>query len=183
MKISLKCAIAVWVVVISLVFFLITVPGITNRDDKSEQNQTPEIVTEYIYQQIPCQEDHIASYYEELADSLTQDDIDLIAKITYLEAGNQSLTGQRAVVEVILNRVLSPKFPNTVSEVIYQKDPVQFSTASRVSQAKPGDAQYLAIEMTLKEVNPILEPNVLFFSTHENWREVYEQIGDHYFCY
>lgn len=176
----LRCAIAAWIIFISTIFAFVTIP---NLNGNTKQDTEKQVVTEYIYQEIPCQQDHITAYYSEIANSLTKEDIDLIAKITYLEAGNQSLTGQRAVVEVILNRVLSPKFPNTVKEVIYQDNPVQFSTAKRASQATPSDTQYLAIEMTLKEVNPILEQDVLFFSTHENWREVYEQIGDHYFCY
>lgn len=179
-KIVLKGAIIVWAIFLSTVFVFATAPKLDNASNDEEATQ---VVTEYIYKEIPCQQNHATAYYGELADSLTKEDIDLIAKITYLEAGNQSLTGQRAVVEVILNRVLSPKFPNTVEEVIYQDNPVQFSTAKRASQATPSDTQYLAIEMTLKEVNPILEQDVLFFSTHENWREVYEQIGDHYFCY
>ena len=53
-------------------------------------------------------------------------DVELLAKITYAEAGNQTLEQQLAVAAVILNRVESESFPNTIQEVISQKG--QFSS-------------------------------------------------------
>ncbi|MGB9679578.1 MAG: cell wall hydrolase [Minisyncoccia bacterium] len=46
----------------------------------------------------------------------------LIAKMIYAEARGESLEGQVAVGAVILNRMKSGIFPDTVSGVIYQKD-------------------------------------------------------------
>lgn len=43
-----------------------------------------------------------------------------LAEALYFEARGESLTGQRAVAEVILNRVDSRRFPNTVCDVIRQ---------------------------------------------------------------
>jgi N-acetylmuramoyl-L-alanine amidase len=43
----------------------------------------------------------------------------------YFEARNQSNEGQKAVGFVTLNRTLSPRFPNTICKVIYQRK--QFS--------------------------------------------------------
>ena len=48
-------------------------------------------------------------------------DMQLLARCIYAEARGESYTGQVAVGAVILNRVKSPKFPNTISGVIYQK--------------------------------------------------------------
>ena len=50
----------------------------------------------------------------------TSSDLYLLAKCIYAEARGESYTGQVAVGAVILNRVRSTKFPNTVSGVIYQ---------------------------------------------------------------
>ena len=50
----------------------------------------------------------------------TSSDLYLLAKCIYAEARGESYTGQVAVGAVILNRVRSSKFPNTVSGVIYQ---------------------------------------------------------------
>ncbi|MDE5721484.1 MAG: spore cortex-lytic enzyme [Clostridia bacterium] len=52
----------------------------------------------------------------------TSSDLYLLAKCIYAEARGESYTGQVAVGAVILNRVASPKFPNTISGVIYQKN-------------------------------------------------------------
>ena len=52
----------------------------------------------------------------------TNSDTYLLAKCIYAEARGESYEGQVAVGAVILNRVRSSKFPNTVSGVIYQKN-------------------------------------------------------------
>lgn len=49
-----------------------------------------------------------------------------LCQIVAAEAQTQSLDGQKAVVEVIFNRVLSPEWPNTVHDVLSQKG--QFAT-------------------------------------------------------
>ena len=51
----------------------------------------------------------------------------LLAAIIYCEAGAEPYEGQLAVGAVVINRVLSSKYPNTVSGVVYQ--PYQFSPA------------------------------------------------------
>lgn len=52
----------------------------------------------------------------------TSSDLYLLAKCIYAEARGESYTGQVAVGAVILNRVRSSSFPNTVSGVIYQSN-------------------------------------------------------------
>ena len=51
----------------------------------------------------------------------TSSDLYLLAKCIYAEARGETYTGQVAVGAVILNRVASSSFPNTISGVIYQK--------------------------------------------------------------
>ncbi|MBO5328547.1 MAG: spore cortex-lytic enzyme [Clostridia bacterium] len=51
----------------------------------------------------------------------TNSDLYLLAKCIHAEARGESYTGQVAVGAVILNRVKSKSFPNTVAGVIYQK--------------------------------------------------------------
>ncbi len=122
------------------------------------------------------------AYYADIAASITEDERTLLAKAAYLEAGNQSMTGQRAVVEVILNRVMDDKFPDTIEEVLYQ--PGQFTTAPRLASATPNDEQYRAVDLTLETSTPILEPYVLFFARGiPDWQTKYEKIGAHYFGY
>lgn len=54
-----------------------------------------------------------------------EDDRYLLANLIYCEAGNQPYAGQLAVGSVVINRVLSSVYPNTVVGVIYQNK--QFS--------------------------------------------------------
>lgn len=54
--------------------------------------------------------------------------VDLLARVITHESGNQPLEGKIAVGNVILNRVASPSFPNTVTEVLSQ--PNQFPGAT-----------------------------------------------------
>ena len=46
--------------------------------------------------------------------------VDCLASAIYYEAGNETLDGQRAVAQVVLNRVRHPAFPKTVCGVVYQ---------------------------------------------------------------
>lgn len=55
----------------------------------------------------------------------TYDNIELLAMVCMAEAEGESELGKRLVIDAILNRVDSDRYPNTVEEVIYQKD--QFS--------------------------------------------------------
>ena len=52
--------------------------------------------------------------------SISNNDLYLLAKCIHAEARGESYDGQVAVAAVILNRVKSPDFPNTISGVIYQ---------------------------------------------------------------
>ena len=64
----------------------------------------------------------------------TEEDLKLLACLVHAEAGNQSYEGKLAVANVVLNRVKSGKFPNTIKEVIYQ--PGQFTVAANGALAK-----------------------------------------------
>jgi N-acetylmuramoyl-L-alanine amidase len=50
--------------------------------------------------------------------------VDLLARLITAEAQGEPYEGQVAVGAVVMNRVKSPDFPNTIKEVIYQ--PYQF---------------------------------------------------------
>lgn len=47
-------------------------------------------------------------------------DLHLLARIVAAEAGGEPYEGQVAVAAVLLNRVKSPSFPNSVAGVVYQ---------------------------------------------------------------
>lgn len=74
--------------------------------------------------------------------------IDCLSTAIYYEAASESDDGQRAVAQVILNRVRHPAFPSTICGVIYQgSDRVtgcQFSYACDGSMVRPRPAAAMA---------------------------------------
>lgn len=108
------------------------------------------------------------------------DDLELMAACVEAEAGNQSLYGKRLVADVILNRVDSEVFPDTISGVISQ--PGQFSVYSngRLDKAEPSEETYEAIYMELEERS---YPSLMFFSCGDflPYGEPWRQVGAHYF--
>lgn len=46
--------------------------------------------------------------------------LDCMTAAIYYEAGHETITGQRAVAQVIINRVRHPAFPDTVCSVVFQ---------------------------------------------------------------
>lgn len=148
-------------------------------------NQPPPVVIEpeptvVVEERIVEVSTGIVPHYSEIALTVTDEEIDILGSVIRAEAGNQSFLGQKAVAEVVLNRVLSPQFPDTIKEVVYQKG--QFSTTSVLAKYPPTEEQYAVIDVVFAESEPSLPGDVLFFATYP-FRDVYERIGDHYFCY
>lgn len=78
----------------------------------------------------PTVEPEPENRYAEL--HFSDEDVYILACLVYHEARGESFEGQVAVVEVVLNRMLSDYFPDTVEEVVFQKygDVWQFSPRS-----------------------------------------------------
>ena len=53
---------------------------------------------------------------------LSEDDLNILLRIVEAEAGGEDENGKLLVANVVLNRVKSPLFPDTVREVVYQQD-------------------------------------------------------------
>lgn len=63
---------------------------------------------------------------------VSEQDIDTLFRIVEAEAGGEDRTGKLLVANVIINRVRAEEFPDTVTEVVYQKvkNVTQFSPVS-----------------------------------------------------
>ena len=53
---------------------------------------------------------------------ITGEDIELMAKLVSAESIGEPYDGKVAVASVVLNRTLDPNFPNTIKDVIFQKN-------------------------------------------------------------
>jgi len=88
------------------------------------------------------------------------DDLYWLSRIIYAESGNQPLKGKIAVGNVVLNRVASSNFPDSVKEVIFQKN--QFSpVASGSIYRSPNEESVAAAKLCLDGANTI--GSALFF--------------------
>jgi len=72
--------------------------------------------------------------------SLSESDYDALCKIVEAEAGGEDDIGKILVANVVLNRVYGPKFPDTVTDVVYspgQFTPTQYSNfnSTQVSES------------------------------------------------
>lgn len=117
--------------------------------------------------------------------TVTADEMELMAKAVYGEARGESMLGQIAVAAVILNRCDSSEFPNTITEVIYE--PWAF-TAVHDGQINltPNMAAYQAVKEALGGYDPTY--GALYYWNPQTatsawiWsRAVVVQIGQHLF--
>ena len=67
------------------------------------------------------------------------DDTRLLAALIYCEAGGESYNGKLAVGAVVMNRVRSPAYPNTISSVIYASGQFTPAINGKVARVYGGD--------------------------------------------
>ncbi len=115
--------------------------------------------------------------------TLTEDEIDLLARIVWLESQGEPVTGQQAVVEVVFNRMCSGVYPATLYEVLSQENPVQFCSWKNRDRAQPTQKEYDSIYSVLNGETSILRNDTMYFSTFPLTEHVEVKIGGHYFCY
>jgi N-acetylmuramoyl-L-alanine amidase len=113
-------------------------------------------------------------------------DLYLLAKCVYAEARGEPYEGKVAVAAVILNRVKSSEFPNTIAGVIYQ--PYAFTAVSDGQiNLEPDKSAYNAARDAMNGWDPTY--GCLFYynpaKTTSKWiysRQVVTTIGDHVFA-
>ena len=93
------------------------------------------------------------------------EDLEWLSLIIYAESGNQPLSGKIAVGNVVMNRVASSLFPNTVKEVIldHRGGVYQFSPASRLQSMTPNAESIVAAKLTLEGAETV--DDAMYFST------------------
>lgn len=119
----------------------------------------------------------------------TDEELDLLAHIIYAEAGSTWIPDwvQRLVGSVVLNRVKSGYFPNTIQEVVYQ--PGQYAPTWDGSIHKTPDARTVANARYLLEHGSVCPANVTGQSNFVSGSGIYTTYYDSilgtttYFCY
>jgi len=112
---------------------------------------------------------------------------ELLARVIRAEAEAEPFTGQVAVGAVILNRIQSPQFPNTIAGVVYQ--PKAFESVSNGAVNRPATAATRkAAQSALGGWDP--SGGALFFFNPAKvgagsyvWtRQIIQKIGKHIFA-
>lgn len=121
---------------------------------------------------------------------IAYDDLVLLAQVIHTEAGSAWLSDEwrMAVGEVVLNRVASPEFPDTLEEVVFQ--PGQYSAADRAwfEELIPFRSCLEAALRLLSGERVLRDGRVVFQSTGKQGSGVALELqdsvyGSTYFCY
>ena len=107
----------------------------------------------------------------------------LLARLVYAEAGSESDEHQQAVASVVLNRMNSDKFPDSIDEVIYQRNPLQYACIEDGNIDKIPDERAIKNAYYIWDNGSILPDNVLYQAEFKQGSGLYKQIGNTYFCY
>lgn len=112
--------------------------------------------------------------------ALTSEEIDLIAIVTMAEAEGECEEGKRLVIDTILNRVDHDRFPNTVKEVIYQKNQFSSMWNGRVDRCYIQDS---IVELVKEELEERHNSDVIFFNAggYSAYGTPLFQVENHYF--
>ncbi|MDE6293018.1 MAG: spore cortex-lytic enzyme, partial [Clostridiales bacterium] len=85
--------------------------------------------------------------------NISESDLNLLARCVYGESRGEPYTGQVAVAAVVLNRVKSSKFPNTIYGVIYQKHAFTAVSDGQINLT-PNESAYNAARDALNGWDP-----------------------------
>lgn len=157
------------------------------RNYKIDALKRTEEKTNYFSQYTTAQE--ILAAMEKAERKYTDEDLDLLARIIYAEAGCSWYPDwvQQMVGSVVLNRVASSYYPNTIREVIYQ--PGQYPPAWNGMLYRTPDARTIANAKYLMEHGSICPSNVIgqngVVCGSGVYRTFYDSVLDStiYFCY
>lgn len=142
--------------------------------------------TEQVEQKITDEEDLKVNFqsYEMTPDDIAleeyYDSLELLALCVEAEAGNQGLVGKKYVVDVILNRVDSPDFPDNITDVIMQQNQFSVVLDGRIWEVEPTEETFQAVR---EELENRTDYQVLFFTSEgfSKYGTDWKKIGDHYF--
>ena len=116
--------------------------------------------------------------------AITPKERSLLARVIYCESRGEPYLGQKAVAEIIFNRVIDGRFPDTVRGVLYARN--QFSCmpyAASCSIYEPECLQtaYKAINEVINETTYATKSTYMYFNTGRPHASDFRHIGHHYF--
>ncbi|MEG1311360.1 MAG: cell wall hydrolase [Romboutsia sp.] len=118
--------------------------------------------------------------------NITNEELLLLSKLITGEARGESYEGQLAVAAVVINRVKDSRFPDSIRDVIYQKNAFSVVKDGSINM-QPTESTYKAAQEALYGLDPTNE--AIYFWNPEiatcKWirtLEPYMRIGNHVFA-
>lgn len=109
------------------------------------------------------------------------DELYMLSHLIMGEAGGASDTCQLYAGSVVLNRIKSSKYPNTMKEVIFQKG--QYSCTWDGNYDKTPTDRCIQNAKYLLEHGSVLPENVVYQAMFKQGKGVYDIVDGQYFCY
>lgn len=161
------------------------VPSVTASDN--ERTTTTDIYTQAKVVQTGHAQTSPSNDSNQGNSNTEQTDLYWLSRVIEAEAGGESQTCKQAVGEVILNRVHSPLYPNTIKDVIFQQDSgvYEFTCVQNgwIYHA-PSQSSIQAAEAVLANQVHIVPSALVFYVSQQtppnNWvrtQPVIQQIG------
>ena len=113
--------------------------------------------------------------------SYSENDLYILSHLIYAEAGNQNWDFQVATGSVVLNRVKSNKFPNSIKGVVFQRG--QYACTWDGNYNKTPSKQAKNVAKYLLQNGSQLPSYVIWQAEFKQGKGVYKKLGNTYFCY
>lgn len=112
------------------------------RSTTIEQENLPKAISPRMVSVTIVQRERIPINFEEK---------DVLYRIVQAEAGGEDALGKKMVADVILNRVLDERFPNTVREVVFQRN------GGKVQFAPTKDGRFYSVQISNETMEAVDE--------------------------
>jgi len=164
---------------IAIFVMILTRPIITEKSDtpppiaEKEANYT-QVVTMINY----------AKEVPKTAYPCTQEDIYIMAHLLNGECGNvKNDEWVKYYGSVVLNRIDSTEFPNTLKEVVFQKHPLQYACTVDGNYDREPPQRMFDIAKELLTNGSIIPKNIVFQAQKRQGSGTWKKCGNNYFCY
>ena len=119
----------------------------------------------------------------DLGDPVNVDELDMLAHLLGGEAGSDWCSDEMIyyVGSVVLNRVDSPNFPNTIEDVIFQSGQYACTWDGNYERV-PSERCYRIAEELLR-YGSVLPGNVVYQAEFKQGSGVFKKVQNMYFCY
>ena len=159
--------------------------GITAKLEVENKPVICETIVENV--EIEIEENVVENVEVKRVYEINETDREILIKLVYLEARGENYEGKKAVASIVLNRVESGYWGDTISDVVFAKG--QFSPASKIHSLEILDNKTWnecidAVDEVLLNGN-IFPKYVLYFRAdyYFSWAKQYTRIDNHYFSY